>query len=181
MGGDRARFVRDAMDAMTRAPHGKATSAASAFVRRAVLLALLWWVLAEGRFDSPLLSAALVCAAAAASVPLSAPGRARYRVVRVPRLALYFMRQSLLGGWDVARRALAPRLPVEPALMRFELALPAGLPTVLFAWLVSLTPGTASVSIDGATLLVHALYARLPVEAQLRALEAHVAALFYSD
>jgi multicomponent Na+:H+ antiporter subunit E len=161
-----------------RAHRDPRASAAPAFLRRAAFLAFLWWILAEGRVDAPLLAAALVCAAAAVSLALQAPVRARWRPWRLPRLVLYFLEQSLLGGWDVARRALAPSLPVQPALVRFELTLPAGFPTVLFAWIVSLTPGTASVAIEDQSLVVHALDVRMGVEERLRALEAHVALLF---
>ena len=151
---------------------------AFAFARRAALLAVIWWVLAEGSLEAPLLSTALVCAATAASFAVHAPARVPWRPSRVAPLAVYFLRQSLLGGWDVARRALAPVLRVRPALLRFETSLPAGFPRVLFAWLVSLTPGTASVSLDGVMLVVHALDIGLPIESQLRELEARVAALY---
>ena len=154
--------------------------AAAVFLRRAALLALLWWMLAEGRFDAPLFAAALVGAAAGASLALQPPPRSRrrWRPSHLPRLTFYFLRLSLLGGWDVARRAFAPSVPVQPALVRFELELEAGFPMVLFTWLVSLTPGTASVTIEGTVLVVHALDVRLAVEERLRELERHVAALF---
>lgn len=158
--------------------HGLA--AAAVFLRRAALLALLWWMLCEGRFESPLFAAALVCATAGASLALEPPARSRrrWRPSHLPRLTFYFLSQSVLGGWDVARRAFAPSLPVQPAVVRFELELEAGFPMVLFAWLVSLTPGTASVTIEGTVLVVHALDVRLAVEERLRELERHVAAFF---
>ena len=153
---------------------------AAVFLRRAALLALLWWILTEGRFDAALFATALVCAAAGASLALQPPPRPRrrWRPAYLPRLTFYFLRLSLLGGWDVARRAFTPSLPVQPALVRFELELEAGFPLVLFTWLVSLTPGTASVTIEGRVLVVHALDVRLAVEEKLRELELQVAALF---
>lgn len=152
----------------------------SAFLKRSVLLALLWWMLAEGSLDAPYLAAAIVCVAAGVSLTLTLqpPARLRWRVSRLPRLVLYMLRQSLLGGWDVARRAFTPALPVQPGLSSHTLALPGGLPAVLYTWLVSLTPGTASVALENSTLVVHAIDTSMDLEEKLRELEALVAALF---
>jgi multicomponent Na+:H+ antiporter subunit E len=154
---------------------------AGAFLKRSALLALLWWMLAEGDLDAPYLAAAIVCAAAGVSLALQPPARLRWRASQLPRLVLHMLRLSLLGGWDVARRAFTPALPVQPGLSSHTLVLPAGLPAVLYTWLVSLTPGTASVALDDSTLVVHALDTSMDVEEKLRELEAQVAALFGSE
>jgi multicomponent Na+:H+ antiporter subunit E len=151
-----------------------------ALIRRFAVFALLWMILTEGDLRSPLLSAAFVLAAASASLALKLPSARRWRLWPVFSLAAYFLGQSVLGGMDVARRALAPSMPIEPALVRFELALPVGFSTVLFAWLVSLTPGSAAAHIEGRTLTVHVLDTRMPVERTLRELERRVAAVFAS-
>jgi multicomponent Na+:H+ antiporter subunit E len=148
-----------------------------ALVQRFVVFTVLWWILVEGDLAKPVLSLAIILAAAGASLALLPPSNPRWRARALVPLAGYFMLQSVLGGLDVARRALAPAMPIQPALVRFPLRLPAGFPTVLFAWLVSLTPGSASVHVEGTELTVHVLDERLPVERTLRALEARVAAL----
>ncbi|MBB5014381.1 Na+/H+ antiporter subunit E [Rehaibacterium terrae] len=88
-----------------------------------------------------------------------APGELyRWRPWRLPGFCLYFLRESLRGGIDVAWRALHPRLPIKPCFERFVLDLPAGLPRTLMVSTVSLLPGTLSVSIDDdGALRVHAL------------------------
>lgn len=149
-----------------------------AFLKRGALLALLWWMLAEGDLHAPYLAAAIVCAAAGVSVFLQPPSRRRWRASRLPRLVLHLLRLSLLGGWDVARRALTPALPVQPGLSSYALELPADFPAVLYTCLVSLTPGTASVALEDSTLVVHALDASMDVEKMLRELETLVGALF---
>jgi multicomponent Na+:H+ antiporter subunit E len=147
------------------------------FVARTVFLYALWWILSHDTVQAPLAGAVFACLAAAASLACS-DGRTRWRPARLPRLLAYFGRQSLVGGWDVARRAFAPSLPLAPDILRLEIRVATGAPTVVFAWLVSLTPGTASAAIEDRVLVVHALDTRMPVEAQLRELERHVAALF---
>ena len=166
---------------MTAVTLRKAVPRAAAFLKRGALLALVWWMLAEGALEAPYLAAAIVCAAAGVSLALQPPARLRWRASRLPSLVLYMLRLSLLGGWDVARRAFTPALPVQPGLSSHTLVLPAGLPAVLYTWLVSLTPGTASVALEDSTLVVHALDTSMDVEEKLRALETHVAALFGSE
>lgn len=151
---------------------------AGALLKRAAMLALVWWLLEEGGFRAPYLAAAVVCAAAGVSLVLQPPARLVWRPLRLPRLVLHMLRLSLLGGWDVARRALTPGLPVQPGLSSYTLKLRAGFPAVLYTWLVSLTPGTASVALEGSTLVVHALDVHMDVEEKLRELERLVGALF---
>jgi multicomponent Na+:H+ antiporter subunit E len=71
----------------------------------------------------------------------------------------YFLRASLLGGLDVARRALDPALPIEPHFLRHPLRVPHGPPRTLMLSVVSLLPGTLGADIEGDELLVHALSA----------------------
>jgi hypothetical protein len=40
----------------------------------------------------------------------------------------FFVRESLRGGWDVARRALLPKLALSPAVVCFPLHLPSPSP-----------------------------------------------------
>ena len=165
---------------MTTPTLREAASWAGSFLKRAALLALLWWLLEEGGLRAPSLAAAVVCGAAGVSLVLQPPARLRWRPLRLPRLVLHMLLMSLVGGWDVARRALTPSLPVQPGLSSYTLELRAGFPAVLYTWLVSLTPGTASVALEGSTLVVHALDVHMNVEEKLRDLEMHVAALFGS-
>jgi multicomponent Na+:H+ antiporter subunit E len=81
-----------------------------------------------------------------------------WRPHRLILFSLYFLWESLLGGIDVAWRAMHPRLRIEPCFKTHRLDLPAGQPRTLMISVVSLLPGTLSASIQGEdTLLVHAL------------------------
>ena len=149
-----------------------------AAVLRAFVFGVLWWIVAEGRWQSLYMAAVFMLAAVAASLVLLPPAARVWRPGRLPRLVLYFLAQSLVGGIDVARRALSPALPVRPRIMQYESSLPDGFPTALFIWCVSLMPGTASVCIRERVLTVHVLDASMGAREKLRALERHVSRIF---
>lgn len=89
-----------------------------------------------------------------------APGDVHpWHPLRLLRFIGYFFKESLLGGLDVARRALAPTVDVAPCFARYRLGLPPGQPRTLMISVVSLLPGTLSVDLDADSgeLLVHAL------------------------
>ncbi|MCS6787649.1 MAG: Na+/H+ antiporter subunit E [Thiobacillaceae bacterium] len=140
------------------------------------LLAALWWVLTEGAGGYGL--GALFIALALAWV-LRQP-----RTGTAPRLrgaigfAAFFLRQSLLGGLQVARLALVPAARVRPQLLELRLNLPPGPATQLLAAALNLMPGTLCVHLAGRRLVLHVLDARMPVEPEVRAAEAQLARLF---
>ena len=72
-------------------------------------------------------------AAAALGGLLGANHRPRLRWLGLLLFAAIFLRESIRGGWDVARRVLQPSLPVDPGFIRFASALPEGAPRYLFA------------------------------------------------
>jgi multicomponent Na+:H+ antiporter subunit E len=142
---------------------------------RTLLLALVWWALAEGDASSWPFALAVVPLALAASLVL-APRPLGLRPLGAARFAAFFLRQSLAGGVDVARRAFAPSLPIAPAFARYELRLPPGAARVVLVNAVSLLPGTVSVALRERTLELHVLDTSLPVHETLAALEERVAA-----
>lgn len=152
------------------------TTRAIAF--RAAGFVLLWWILAEGRLDAWWLGAIAVAAATWASLRLAPPGALDIRVLPLLRFLGFFVWNSLRGGAQVACMALRPRPDLAPALLEFEVALPPGTPRVLMLNTLGLMPGTLGVNLDAARLRLHVLDARLPVAAEARALEAHIARLF---
>lgn len=144
---------------------------------RATLLAVWWWALADGApswtFGAPVILLALVAGL------VIAPARARcVSPARLLRFAPFFLRESLRGGIDVARRALHPRLPLAPALLDYRLRLPPGPARLFLVGVVSLLPGTLSADLGESDLTVHVLDRKLPVLHLLQALERQVAALF---
>ena len=137
-------------------------------VVRALGFLVLWVILTAGsRAD---LGAGAVAALAAtwASLILLPADTSRVRPVALVRLALRFLRQSVVAGIDVARRALDPRLPLHPGFVVYPVGLPRGPARNMFTALMSLLPGTVpSGSDETGELLIHCLDAEQPVAAQL--------------
>lgn len=102
-----------------------------------------------------------------------------WRPLRLVVFCGYFVRISLLGGTDVALRALNPRLPVRPHLLRYPMTVPPGQPRTLLLVVVSLVPGSLSVETEGDVLIVHALADG--IEPALEELERRITWLFSLD
>jgi multicomponent Na+:H+ antiporter subunit E len=148
------------------------------FLRRFFWFGVAWWALSEGRWrDWELL---LLSITSAVLVSLAFFPAARWTWRPAPLLAFipFFLGQAILGGIDVAQRALRPALPLHPGFIELPLRLPLGPAAVFFIWTISLLPGSASVQLTGTTLRVHALDLTMPLEQKLRKLEERIAGLF---
>ena len=86
--------------------------------------------------------------------------------------------RSLCGSIDVARRALHPKMPLEPAFIDYNLSLPNGAPRLFMASVVSLLPGTLSAELLEGYLKVHVLDVKADVVGELQSLESKVGAAF---
>jgi multicomponent Na+:H+ antiporter subunit E len=75
----------------------------------------------------------------------------------IPAFLGFFLRELFSGGWDVARRALHPRLPVSPAWKTFALTSRDPRVCLLLSAMVGLLPGTLASHHENQTLHVHAL------------------------
>jgi multicomponent Na+:H+ antiporter subunit E len=83
------------------------------------------------------------------------------------------LRQSVVAGADVARRALDPKLPLRPGFVIYPVQLAPGAARNTFCTLSSLLPGTLpSGSDERDALLIHCLDTGEPIAAQLRDEEA---------
>lgn len=152
-------------------------------MRRTLQLTLIltcsWWILAEGDPSSWALGVPTVALAVWASRQYgdtSAAPMLRYQAI--PGFAWFFASRSLLAGVDVARRTLAPSLPIAPHLQSLRTTLPSGLPRVLLVAVLSLMPGSLGVSLDDDEIVLHVLDARTDVLADVRRTEARIARLF---
>lgn len=143
---------------------------------RAVLFALMWWILTDGAMDSWLVGTPVILFATVVSVKLLPP--VYWSFLGVVRFVPFFLWHSLCGGVDVARRALHPRLPISPELFDHRWRLPAGLPRVFMANIVSLLPGTLSAELGVNCLQVHVLDERKDFLSELEEVEQRVAAMF---
>ena len=90
----------------------------------------------------------------------------------------FFGTQSVLGGVDVALRALSPRLPLKPACVMYPLRITGTGPRVFLANTISLLPGTLSARVYEDALEIHVLDRTKPVFDELARVEERVADLF---
>ena len=127
-------------------------------LRRAGGFALLWLIAAEGRItDWPLALVAIGGATAASLWLLPAKVLPSISASGLASFLVWFIRQSLAGGIQVAWLALRPGPPLRPALIELPLQVPPGLPRLLFTAALSLMPGTLGVRLHENHLLVHVL------------------------
>jgi multicomponent Na+:H+ antiporter subunit E len=153
------------------APARRTTSA----IARATALLAFWMMLAGAAVADLPAAAVAVGAATWTSLCLWPPGPARLRLAPLPGLTLRFLWQSVVAGWDVATRALAPRPRVRPGFAVYPVGLPPGPARNCFTTLTSLLPGTVPAGEVEGGLLYHCLDVEQPVVAQLAAEEAELA------
>jgi len=145
-------------------------------LRRGLQFAFVWWILVGGEIASWWIGVPAVLLAATASVALLPPVTLVWN--ELFRFVPFFFVRSLLGGADVAWRALHPSMPIAPHLIEYPIQLPSGLPCVFMANTVSLLPGTLSAELASNCLKVHVLNGRKDVLSELETVEQRVAALF---
>lgn len=147
---------------------------------RAFVLLLLVWVVLDGVGDLAVgVGAAALGAALAAWLTPRSP--VPLHLAALPAFLSFFLVASFRGAIDVGWRAVRRDLPIDPHLIRYQVALPPGPARTLLAGVVSLLPGTLTADVDdaGDTLTIHAITAD-PHRA-VRALERRVAALYGSS
>jgi multicomponent Na+:H+ antiporter subunit E len=129
---------------------------------RTVALRLLlavagWWIVNEGRAMSVSFSAIVILIAVLVGMRVSDVRPARWRLRGLVELAGVFLIGSLRGGIDVARRAFARSVPVDPAMVEYQLQLLAGPGARVFTGALSMAPGSLVVEERGACLGIHVL------------------------
>ena len=124
---------------------------------RSVIFALLWVTLTGGEADALIYGGLAVAAATLLSLrlyPADQPGIVLWRVAAfLPR----FLTDAFMGGLDVARRALDPRLPIAPGWVRAELTNRNEAAGVLLGGVVSILPGSVAAGPGDAAMDVHLL------------------------
>jgi multicomponent Na+:H+ antiporter subunit E len=142
-------------------------------------LLLLLWVALDG-VGSPAAGAVFAALGTGAGWWLAPGSPYPWRPWRILGFGVYFLRESVLGGADVAWRALHPRMPLERVFIELELVVPPGLPRTVLVGVISLLPGTLSVSLESAhRLTVHALTPR--AAAGLERVQREVLRLFHLE
>lgn len=141
-------------------------------IGRAIGYFLLWLLLMPSGKPADLVFGALSAVAATLlSLRLFAPLHGRLHIGSMLMLVPHFIWQSILGGIDVARRALDPALPLQPGFIACPLDFPEGLARNTFAVFTSLMPGTVPCGEENGVLIYHCIDIRQPVVKQLWAEE----------
>ena len=135
-------------------------------------LFLVFWSALIGLSASSLIVGIVAAAGATwASLRLLPPGPQRVRLWPLAMLMPRFLWQSLCAGWDVARRAFDPRLPLRPGFVVFPCAHPPGHLRNTFATISSLLPGTLPCGESDGEIVFHCLDVGQPILEQLAAEE----------
>ena len=152
-----------------------------AAVRAAIFLA--FWLMISGG-QGMLLAVGLFAVALATwtSVRLLPAAGWRMRSFPAARLAVRVLRQSVVAGLDVARRAFAPILSLHLGFVVFPLRLPIGPARSAFCALSSLQPGALPAGTDpNDRLVVHCLDIGQPVAVNMAAEETLFVRAFSDD
>lgn len=99
------------------------------------------------------------------------------KLIHVIHFAVLYLWEVIRSTVTLARLVLSPKLDLHPHFVDVPLALEGGFPRFLFACLVSMTPGSLSVSLDAerGILCVHLLDVR-DSEAAVAALKSRIEA-----
>lgn len=96
----------------------------------------------------------------------------------VLRFAGWVVTHAILGGLDVARRALwLPRPDIDPVWLTHRTRLTSTAGREALALALNLTPGTLSARLEGDEIDIHIITRELDVDAALAALETRIAAI----
>lgn len=152
------------------------SGAIAALLQRWVLLSVLWLVISSANPSALIPGLIFAAAGTWLGAWLLPTGASRLRLGPVLRLMPGFAWRSLLGGIDVAWRALRPRMPLAPGWFVYRTTLPPGAARVSFGNEISLTPGTLAAGGHEDDLYVHCLDRHRPVAAMIEREERRVAA-----
>jgi multicomponent Na+:H+ antiporter subunit E len=151
------------------------------FLVRIILFAALWLVLSGGLTSDPWVVLFVVIAATVTATWLWPIDGIRVDAMAAIRFVPYFLYQSILGGWDVARRAMQPSMPIDPGVIEYTPSSPSMQVRTLLVGTISLLPGTASVYLAGDRLCVHVLDRGAPNIERLAALDRRIVAMLQPD
>ena len=142
------------------------------------VMALLWLGLTGSDVRSWFIGLPVVVIVTWLCVKLQPASTWKWNLRALVPFAWYFTKQSISGGWDVARRAFEIRPRIDPGFVHYRLQLLSQPAQLFFCAVVGLLPGTLVVSLSEGVVTVHALDVSADVETCLGDLEKHVAKLF---
>ncbi len=137
-------------------------------IERGAGFLVLWLVLMPSTKPADLVTGAIAAVAATwVSLRFLPPATGCLRFGALLALVPHFLWQSVLAGIDVARRALDPRLPLNPGFVNCPLDFPPGVARNTFATITSLMPGTVPCDDQAEGIVYHCLDVDEPVVEQL--------------
>ena len=143
----------------------------TAVARAAVYLGLWFVLLPSAKPADVALGLAVSAAAAWVSLRLLPPGSGRLRLRAMLMLLPHFVWESVRAGFDIARRALGPRVRIDPGFVTYPTRFAPGFARDTFSTMSSLVPGTVPSGDEDGALIVHCLDRTQPVVEQLGAEE----------
>lgn len=147
----------------------------TAVLSRTLFLGGVWLVLTGAEGKGLVVGAVAVPAAVWLSLRLM-PAHHHLSLWRFIRHVPSFLSGSVLGGFDVARRALSPQMRLHPGWAEVPVRLPDGARAALGGEL-SLMPGTLSAGTRDGRLLVHLLDTTAGFDGAIPREEAAIAAM----
>lgn len=132
--------------------------------------AMLWLLLMPSLKPADLVFGAVtVVAATALSLRIFDARSGQLHLAGFIALMPFFLWQSIVAGFDVARRALTPRMPLKLGFIAFPLVLPEGVARNSLATFTSLMPGTLPCGEENGALIYHCLDTTQPIVDDLSA------------
>jgi multicomponent Na+:H+ antiporter subunit E len=146
---------------------------------RALFFLGVWLVISGFSPSGFAVGLAAAIAAAVVSARLLPCAGTRIRLRACGEMALRLPIQSAIAGFNVARRAFRPQLPMRPGFVVYTSRLPEGVSRSIFTVLVSMQPGSVPIAADrNGDFAVHCLDDKQPIGAALAADEVRVARVF---
>lgn len=124
------------------------------FTRWFILFLFVWVILSEAQGWTFGVLTAVGAAMISSSLPMRWPA---VRLSRLPGFLGFFLPQLLGSGWDVARRALHPALPISPAWETYSMTSANPKVHQMLSALVGMLPGTLASHHHQRRLYLHIL------------------------
>lgn len=101
-----------------------------------------------------------------------------FKLLYLPRFLLFFLYELFVGALDVARRALHPHMPIDPAWVSFPFGCANPRVRLMLSAVVGLLPGTLAARWDATHLYLHVLDRHQDWHVTVAQTETHLARLF---
>lgn len=137
-----------------------------------------WLLLTKGAFSSLIIGVPAIILALIVNCTLPSLNTFKLSLPAIIPFLIFFTKQSLLGGLDVASRAFRKNMRISTTFIYYPFKMTNQIARLFFANTVSLLPGTLSADLDEDKALIHLLDEKLNNMENLRMLEVKVAALF---